>query len=137
MFNKILLACDGSEHSLRSAKKAVDMTKFNKDAQIHIVYVVDSESSKSDVLAYGENAEIQRHQKLAAVEAVLEHADIAYETIILRGEPGPEIVHYANNNQFDLVIVGSRGLNSLQEMVLGSVSHKVAKRVNSPVLIVK
>jgi len=33
--------------------------------------------------------------------------------------------------------VGSRGLNSLQEMVLGSVSHKIAKRVQCPVLIVK
>ncbi|EGR8654283.1 universal stress protein, partial [Listeria monocytogenes] len=33
--------------------------------------------------------------------------------------------------------IGSRGLNSLQEMVLGSVSHKVMKRVNCPALIVK
>ena len=38
---------------------------------------------------------------------------------------------------FDLVIIGSRGLNSLQEMVLGSVSHKVVKRVKCPVHIVK
>ncbi|MCY8631696.1 universal stress protein, partial [Bacillus spizizenii] len=53
------------------------------------------------------------------------------------GEPGPTIVSYANENQFDMLIVGSRGLNSLQEMVLGSVSHKVAKRANCPVLIVK
>lgn len=35
------------------------------------------------------------------------------------------------------VLVGSRGLNSVQEMVLGSVSHKIAKRVQCPVLIVK
>ncbi|MBW9235102.1 universal stress protein, partial [Leptospira santarosai] len=33
--------------------------------------------------------------------------------------------------------IGSRGLNTLQEMVLGSVSHKVAKRVHSPVLLIK
>jgi nucleotide-binding universal stress UspA family protein len=37
----------------------------------------------------------------------------------------------------DLMIIGSRGLNSLQEMVLGSVSYKVIKRVQCPVLIVK
>jgi nucleotide-binding universal stress UspA family protein len=35
------------------------------------------------------------------------------------------------------VVIGSRGLNSFQEMVLGSVSQKVAKRVNAPVMIVK
>ncbi|MEC0703363.1 universal stress protein, partial [Bacillus spizizenii] len=57
--------------------------------------------------------------------------------IMKHGEPGPTIVSYANENQFDMLIVGSRGLNSLQEMVLGSVSHKVAKRANCPVLIVK
>ena len=56
---------------------------------------------------------------------------------ILRGEPGPTIVDYANTKQVDLTIIGSRGLNGLQEMVLGSVSHKIAKRVKSPVLIVK
>ena len=37
----------------------------------------------------------------------------------------------------DLVIAGSRGLNTLQEMVLGSVSHKIAKRVKCPVMIIK
>ncbi|RCK13159.1 universal stress protein [Bacillus licheniformis] len=49
----------------------------------------------------------------------------------------PAIVSYANHHDVDIVIIGSRGLNTLQEMVLGSVSHKVAKRVKCPVLIVK
>jgi nucleotide-binding universal stress UspA family protein len=42
------------------------------------------------------------------------------------------VVDYANSHNFDLVAAGSRGLNSLQEMVLGSVSHKIAKRVKAP-----
>ena len=57
------------------------------------------------------------------------------EVKVLRGEPGPAIVDYANEEEFDLAILGSRGLNRLQEMVLGSVSQKVVKRVNCPVLI--
>ena len=56
---------------------------------------------------------------------------------MLHGEPGPTIVEYANKQSCDMVVIGSRGLNKLQEMVLGSVSHKVAKRVNCPVLISK
>ncbi|CAH0275835.1 TRAP-T-associated universal stress protein TeaD [Peribacillus simplex] len=56
---------------------------------------------------------------------------------MLYGEPGSSIVYYANKEQFDLVIIGSRGLNSLQEMVLDSVSHKVVNRVKCPVLVVK
>jgi nucleotide-binding universal stress UspA family protein len=62
---------------------------------------------------------------------------VNYELKVLHGLPGPTIVDYANKNQIDIVIIGSRGLNTLQEFVLGSVSHKVAKRANCPVLIVK
>lgn len=40
-------------------------------------------------------------------------------------------------NKVDIVVIGSRGLNTLQEMVLGSVSHKVMKRVHRPAMIVK
>lgn len=46
-------------------------------------------------------------------------------------------MEFANKMDFDVAVVGSRGLNTHQEMVLGSVSHKIAKRVKAPVLIVK
>ncbi|MDU6961556.1 MAG: universal stress protein, partial [Staphylococcus sp.] len=42
-----------------------------------------------------------------------------------------------NSGEFQAIVLGTRGLNSLQEMVLGSVSHKVAKRSEIPVVIVK
>ena len=54
-----------------------------------------------------------------------------------QGDPGTTIVSFANRGGFDLVVIGSRGLNSFQEMVIGSVSQKVAKKVISPVMIVK
>lgn len=63
--------------------------------------------------------------------------NIEYKLEILHGYPGPTIIEYANKEKVDMVVIGSRGLNSLQEMVLGSVSHKVMKRVNCPALIVK
>lgn len=78
-----------------------------------------------------------RRKRLVPVEEKLEAADVSYYVTILRGEPGPTIVDHANQKQVDLTIIGSRGLNSLQEMMLGSVSHKIAKRVKCPVLIVK
>lgn len=137
MFEKILLACDGSAHALRSAEKALELAKLNPQSFISVVYVVDGNTSKSDVLAYGELLEEKRHQKLNAIEEKFELEKIHFETRILKGEPGPEIVKLANEENYDLVVVGSRGLNAFQEMVLGSVSHKVAKRADCPVLIVK
>src|SRR5699024_6933723 len=76
-------------------------------------------------------------EKNSKVIQFLNEANVNYKTIILRGKPGPEIVKYANEQNADIVIIGSRGLNALQEMVLGSVSHKVMKRVNCPALIIK
>ncbi|WP_064093522.1 universal stress protein [Rossellomorea aquimaris] len=138
MFKKILLATDGSEHSLRAGERAIDLAKCNIHSKIHIVYVIDSKQSKDDVLEHwGLDATDKRKQKLQMIEQKAKQASVAIEVIFLHGEPGPTIVEYANKNEFDTVVIGSRGLNVFQEMVLGSVSHKVAKRAKCPVMIVK
>lgn len=139
MYKNILLAVDGSEHSLRAAKEAVKITSLCNDCTVEVVYVVDYSKSKDEVLhSQGkEELEHSRRKKLLPIEEQLKSGNLSYQLKLLHGEPGPAIVDYANKEKFDLVIIGSRGLNSLQEMVLGSVSHKVVKRVKCPVLIVK
>ncbi|MFC0273478.1 universal stress protein [Metabacillus herbersteinensis] len=139
MFKKILLAADGSSHSLRAAEKAIELAKCNPDTSIEVIYIVDGKTSKEDVL-YNWNTletESKRKEKMAFIEKRAQKDKVKYEIKIIRGEPGPSIVKYANENMFDLVVIGSRGLNTMQEMVLGSVSHKVTKRAKCPVLIVK
>ncbi len=139
MFTKILLAADGSKHSVRAAENALAIAKSNEKSEIHIVYVIDGSTSKADVLSHFDAKTItaQRKAKLRPIEEMLIKEEVDHQFHIIHGEAGPSIVKYANENEFDLVVIGSRGLNSLQEMVLGSVSHKVAKRVNCPVMIVK
>ncbi|MCM3741611.1 universal stress protein [Oceanobacillus luteolus] len=139
MYKHILLASDGSENAVRAAKEAVKLASYNQEAVIDVVYVVDIEKSKYDVLHSNskEAADLARRKKNSKVLQFLNEANVTYKTTILRGEPGPEIVKYANEQGVDIVVIGSRGLNALQEMVLGSVSHKVMKRVNCPALIVK
>ncbi|MEG9296852.1 universal stress protein [Mangrovibacillus sp. Mu-81] len=138
MFKRILLATDGSEHSIRAAEKAIALASFQTGAQMDIVYVVDGKQSKDDVLEHwGSDAADKRKHKLQMIEQKARHAEVKYETIILHGEPGPAIVEYANKHTYDALVIGSRGLNTFQEMVLGSVSHKVAKRAKCPVMIVK
>jgi nucleotide-binding universal stress UspA family protein len=138
VYKKILLATDGSEHSIRAAEQAAHIAKCSTESVVHIVYVVDQDASKSEVLHHW-NGDLndRRREKIRPVEKKFKDADIPCEVRILHGEPGPAIVEYGNHNGIDLVVIGSRGLNVLQELVLGSVSHKVAKRANCPVLIVK
>ena len=102
---------------------------------------VDMEDAKYDILhsssAEKEEAELERRKKNSKVLQYLNEARVNYKTTVLRGKPGPEIIKYANEQQVDMVIVGSRGLNMFQEMMLGSVSHKVMKHVNCPAVVVK
>ncbi|CDQ21154.1 Nucleotide-binding universal stress protein, UspA family [Halobacillus karajensis] len=139
MYKKILLAADGSDHSIRTAVRAAELAKLQGDGKVTIIYVIDGDQSKSDVLSEGDQGMIEqrRQQRLKPIEDILQEKNAPYQITIEHGEPGPTIVKYANENAFDLVVIGSRGLNTLQEMVLGSVSHKVAKRAKCPVMIVK
>jgi nucleotide-binding universal stress UspA family protein len=139
MYKNILLASDGSENAVRAAKEAVKVASNNKESIINVVYVIDLGQSKSDILHSNskEEIEFERRKKNSKVIQFLNEANVNYKTTILRGEPGPELVKFANEQNVDIVVIGSRGLNALQEMVLGSVSHKVMKRVNCPALIVK
>lgn len=138
MYQHILVAADGSENSVRAAREAAKIAKLCQ-ARITIVYVADLEKARQEMLhsASSESLYLERRTKIAPVEAVFEKLNLRYTVEILRGIPGPEIVNYTNSNEIDLLVIGSRGLNGLQEMVLGSVSHKVMKRVNCPALIVK
>ena len=139
MFEKILLATDGSENSLRAAEKAIGLAKIVNGAKVDVIYVVDGTTSKQDVLRNWDVLGIkdQREQKLNNTERLAKEANVHYEVKFLRGEPAPTIIEYAKEQNMDLIIIGSRGLNSLQEMVLGSVSHKVTKRAHCPVMIIK
>lgn len=139
MFKKLAVAADGSQHSVRAAQKAMELSVGNAEAVIEVVYVIDGDTSKADVLRSGGSDALAtlRRERLHQIEELFQKAEVSFEIKMLRGEPGPTIINYVNKNDFDIVIIGSRGLNPLQEMVLGSVSHKVAKRVECPVLIVK
>jgi len=139
MYQKILLAVDGSDHSERAAAEAAKVAKISQNTVLTLLYVIDYSKSRSDVMHVHSNEEVhlERRKLLVDVENLLKREGIQYEVKFLHGEPGPTIVEHANREKYDMVVIGSRGLNTLQEMVLGSVSHKVAKRVQVPVLIVK
>jgi len=139
MYKKILFATDGSEHSKRAAVQAITIAKCSKNSSIDVVYVIDNNQAKTEALNNSNSPDLNnsRKKRMTFFEKQAQEAEVKYQINILHGEPGPTIVNHANENDFQIVVIGSRGLNSLQELMLGSVSHKVAKRANCPVLIVK
>ena len=139
MYKKILVAVDGSDNSKRATEHATHIASLCGKLKVDLLYVLDYDRTRTDIIHNigRHDLHIDRKKRLIPIEAVLEQKGITFDLVIKHGEPAPTIINFANQGAYDLVVIGSRGLNSFQEMVLGSVSHKVAKRVHAPVLIVK
>ncbi|GEN84774.1 universal stress protein [Sporosarcina luteola] len=139
MYKRILIAVDGSENSQRAAYHAAWLATVSPNASVTVLYVLNYDRTRTDVILDADVADLhlKRKEQIEPILDIFGKQQVKHELVIRHGEPSPTIVAYANEEQFDLVIIGSRGLNSFQEMLLGSVSHKVAKRVTAPVLIIK
>ena len=73
----------------------------------------------------------------ALTEAKEKRPNITLSIRLLKGRPAETIVQTAQEEGFDIIVVGSRGLSGLNEVVLGSVSDRIADLATCPVLIVK
>ncbi|MFC5588102.1 universal stress protein [Sporosarcina soli] len=136
---KIAVAIDGSENALRAARHAITLAQHFPGAQLEIIYVADSNKAKDErLLAQNEESLLlKRQQKIDPVLELAHHAGVKAKMTLLKGNPSQEIIKFVNDAAMDQLVIGSRGLNAFQEMVLGSVSHKVMKHVNCPVTVVK
>ncbi|TDL31048.1 universal stress protein [Jeotgalibacillus sp. S-D1] len=136
---KIMVASDGSDHSTRALKKAIQIGSSQESVTIDLVYVVDGDTSKADVLHYGDSdtASFKRQKMMEQQAEIAREAGLQTDIKILHGSASETLIDYANNGSYDLVLVGSRGRNKLQTMLLGSVSHKLIKHIDAPVMVVK
>lgn len=136
---KIAVAIDGSDNAVRAAEHAIFLATYLPDAQLEVIYVADYSKAKDDMLTSQspEGLALKREQKVHPILDLAEEANLETKLTTLKGNPSQEIIKYVNDNSIHKLVLGSRGLNTFQEMVLGSVSHKVMKHVNCPVTIVK
>lgn len=63
MYKNVLLAADGSENSVRAAEHALAMIENEQDSHMDIIFAVDGDKSKSDVLKYGDSHVINSKRK--------------------------------------------------------------------------
>ncbi len=136
---KITVAIDGSENALRAAKHAITLAQYLPEASLEVIYVSDYNKAKDERLLSQspDSLILKREQKVRPIIELAKEVGVKTKITMLKGNPSQEIIKYVNSEEIDQLVIGSRGLNTFQEMVLGSVSQKVLNHVNCPITIVK
>ncbi len=146
MFSKLLVCSDGSDSALFAMRAGAALAKhFGSETQILDVFnpvYIDAESVGVWGMTVGENtiaaAATSQHKAIAAQAAsVFEAAGIPFTVMQELGHPVGAIADFAKRAGSDLIVIGSRGLNELQSVVMGSVSGGVLHHAHCPVLLMR
>jgi nucleotide-binding universal stress UspA family protein len=141
VFNKILVPTDGSDNAMKAANLAVDFARGVQPVEVEIINVypvitVNPEGFFS-AESYQEMLDREAEKITATTLALFENADLKAQVVYRGGDAGAEIARYAEEEGFDLIIMGTRGAGAFSAWVVGSVAQKVVSRASCPVLLVK
>lgn len=139
---KILLPVDGSAVSLAAVGFAIRMAQEGLQSSMVLANVQEPATLYELVLAHDQQVIEQASaaagaHTLAAAEALLKAAGIAYECEVAMGDPAHTLIDILENFQCDLVVMGASGTSTLRSALLGSVSNEVLHAAGVPVMIVK
>ncbi len=138
MYEKILVATDGSETASMAVKHAADLAVLAGSKEVVVLHVCPACTPELDPDSSNRGA-AEKIVKLAG-DSFAAH-DVPVRTVVEMDFPpeeiGEAIIEIANREQADLLVLGSRGLSEVRGILLGSVSHKVLQRLSCPVLVIK
>ena len=122
---KILVGTDGSEHSKKAFMEAINIARrFSGFVKVITVYKQGMDKEAEKILE-----EAEQHLKKEKIDYSL--------SSILGSNPSRALVNTAKHENFDLIVVGSRGLGSAASILLGSVSKQVVSKAHCDVFVVK
>ena len=139
MFNRIIVAIDGSEHSKRAVSCARELTeRFGAS-----LWLVHAYPQTSDLRSYEQFGKLIARRKRAG-QSILDEARKILGEInceineeLLEGPEAEAILSVAEIQKIGLILMGTRGLGSLEGMLLGSISRKVTHYASCPVMLVR
>ena len=139
MFENILLAVDGSDHSMKAAKLAGDLARLS-GGKLRVLTAYEEvpsylgEPNLSQVI-------VKRTENAEEIldEAFEQIGDVpgGCEQEILSGDPAGSILRVVDTFNIDLIVMGTRGQGDIKSLLLGSQSHKVVSAAPCPVMLVR
>lgn len=138
---KLLIPIDGSEHAQRAMEKGREVAeKFDLDVVLLNVEVVpipyiDQVTTQDVIKAITENSD----KLLLNAKNNFQGFNNIVETVSLRGDIALSIIEYIEENDIEMVVMGSEGLNAgaISGILMGSVTNKILHKTTVPVLVVK
>jgi nucleotide-binding universal stress UspA family protein len=150
MIKNILVPLDGSDHSSKALDYALDLAeKYSAEIKLLTVaqpVIITESMFLTQPMMPPESTVMYVNEIETAHKKILQNAykkakeskpNIKISKQLENGRPADRIIEIANSENFDLIVMGSRGIGGIKEFFLGSVSDRVADRANCPVLLVK
>lgn len=139
---RILLPVDGSANAERAVKYLIGLAARLKPLEVHLMNVQPPILS-GGVRMFVSRETIEGYQQeegtkaLQSARALLDAAGIPYRHHIAVGDIADSIAAYAGKEGCDAIVMGTRGMGSVSNLVLGSVATKVLHLAAVPVTLVK
>ena len=123
LYQRILVATDGSKTATRAVDRAAELATA-ANARLSILSVGPDDKAQKVV--------DQEHKRLSSA-----HPHLDVDTRIGDGDPADVIVDTADNGDFDLLVVGNKGMTGLSRFLTGSVPNDVSHHANCALLVVR
>ncbi|QLG62307.1 universal stress protein [Halorarum salinum] len=138
MYDDVLLPVDGSDGTGAALAHAESLgTTYG--ATVHVLHVADTNRDSVTTLAAGNTVDVLSEKGTELVEEVSAALDpaVSRRTEVLQGDPHDTIVDYANEYGIDLIVMATHGRRGLERFLLGSVTDRVVRTADVPVLTVR
>jgi len=133
---KILFAYDGSDESRRALRYASRLSERDNVIVLSVATKLIEAPSTTQFTEPGHGPE-NVQEGLEDVREIMGDAGIDAEYISKIGNPAAEILSTAETRDVELIVVGRRGLHTIQRFLLGSVADRVVEHATCDVLVVK
>ena len=138
---KVLVPVDGSPASLRALDFAIEMTGQNPGTSLVLLNVQNLSATDLTGVAMGSDWQdsVSQASAKALKEAVgkAEAAGIGFKSIVRTGQTAETIAQAAHDEGVGHIVMGTRGLGSIQGLLLGSVAMKVIHLAEVPITLIK
>jgi nucleotide-binding universal stress UspA family protein len=135
MFKRILVGYDGSEPARKSLLAAFELASCANGKVTFLAVVRPPEFVEFEVKSFLEDAERRLADAFRWAEEEAQKNSISLEIRTELGHPAEVLVKVAEDEKYDLIIIGRRGITKAKRWMLGSISERVLRYAPCPVMV--